>query len=174
MKTKIFAFWILLFLSLNVFAKDAAAARQAVKSFYKFHFSRDYAFTKDEIEKRTRFFTNEFYQLLIDEWEREFDIRHPKDTDSRLVMKPTFDALPFQPGGELYPHYHCIEKISIRGIRANVEVKFFYDKKCRGIFIAKHTIELIKFKGKWSINDVIEDNGERLSEELKRLKAAKS
>lgn len=164
MKIKISLILLLLLSPLNILANDDAAdVKQAVKSFYKYDFSHKQDFSKSEIDNRKGWLSSELYKLLIAEWKKELSFRKP-DSDT----KPYFDSLPFQPIDEGCENQHKIGNSSINDGKATVEVEFYAGQKCGNIFVAKYKLELVKFKGKWLINDLIYEDGESLSKTLKR------
>lgn len=69
---------------------------------------------------------------------------------------------------ESYENRDTVGKISIKKVEASVEVKFCSGQKCGKMLVAKYTLELVKIKRKWLINDLMFDDGERLSKALKR------
>ncbi len=163
MKIKVFVVLCFLLLPLNLLANDAADAKQAVKSFYKYDFSHKQNFSKREIDRRKSWLSNGLYALLIAEWKKELEFRKPNSD-----TKPYFDSLPFQPIDESCVNLETIGKTSVKAGKASVEVKFYAGQKCGKTLVAKYTLELIKFKGKWLINDLIYTDGEKLSKALKR------
>ena len=163
MKIKVFVVLCFLLLPLNLLANDAADAKKAVESFYKYDFSHKQNFSKREIDRRKSWLSNGLYALLIAEWKKELEFRKPNSD-----TKPYFDSLPFQPIDEGCENRETLGKTSVKSGKASVAVKFYSGQKCGKTLVAKYTLELVKFKGKWLINDLIFDDGERLSKALKR------
>ncbi len=164
MKLKISLFLFLLLLPLTILAKDDAEdAKQAVNSFYTYDFSHKQDFSKREIDRRKGWFSNELHKLLIAEWKKELSFRSPNSN-----TKPYFDSLPFQPIDEGCKNQYKMGNASVIKGKATVEVEFYTGKKCGSNLFANYTFELIKFKGKWLINDLIYEDEESLSKTLRR------
>ncbi len=164
MKIKFFPILIMFFLPLNILANDDADdAKQAVNSFYKYDFSHKQDFRKGEIDRRKGWLSAALYRLLIAEWKKELSFRKPNSD-----TKPYFDSLPFQPIDEGCKNQYKTGNASVKNGKATAEVEFYTGKKCGNKLVANYTFELIKFKGKWLINDLIYEDEESLSKTLKR------
>lgn len=164
MKIKISLILSLLVLPFTILANDAAAdAKQAVSSFYEYDSSHKQDFSKREIDNRKGWFSPALYRLLIVEWKKELLFRKPNSD-----TKPYFDSLPFQPIDEGCENQYKMGNASVKNGKATVEAEFYTGKKCGSRLVANYTFELIKFKGKWLINDLIWEDEESLSKTLKR------
>lgn len=164
MKFKISLILLFLVLPLNILANDDADdAKQVVNSFYKYDSSHKQDFSKREIDSRKSWLSPRLYRLLIAEWKKELSFRKPNSD-----TKPYFDSLPFQPFDEGCENLYKMGNASVKNGKATVEVEFYTGKKCGSKLVANYTFELIKFKGKWLINDLIWEDEESLSETLQR------
>ena len=170
MKTKIFFLSIILaVLSANVFAQKQSATA-FVQSFYKFHRARSGVFKASEVNAHRRWLTAELNGLFRNELKREKEYLKANPTN-----KPHFgDGFPFAPFEECMKGGKSVRndlKFGAETTDSNktlVEVAFYQPKACGGDLIHAYKVELVKNKGVWLINDFIYEDGERLSDDLKR------
>jgi hypothetical protein len=170
MKAKIFLLSIILLLpAAGVFAQKQSAAT-VVQSFYAFHGSAPKTFDKAAIEARRKWFTRDLYRLFLTELEREEDFLKKNPTD-----KPHYgDGLPFEPweeclvGNTSHRNIVRVQAADANGSKALVPVKFFEPQQCGGKLIATYQVRLVKSDDKWLIDDWIYEDGETLTQDLKR------
>ena len=162
------AFVLLILFSTNIFAQSKPV--ETVKSFYKFHNSRNGVLSLHELKLHKRFFTDELYKLFLNELKREDEFIRKNNTD-----KPHFgDGLPFKPFEECvvdeknYRNTYEVNEVSIDSNVAIVEVTFSQPKQCDGELIDTYKIELKKSKNIWLINDWFFSDETKLSDDLKR------
>lgn len=163
----------LLFISGRVSAQSRAEksrAAQAVKNFYRLHFSHKSIFNQREVSRRRRFFTPELQKLFDAELKRQ-GIYQKKYPDN----KPYFEGLPFEPI-ELCPNDYRVGAARTAQKTASVKVNFIYSKSScdanDGTQIS-YKILLSKIAGKWLINDVIYDNGSTLTKDFSKARKIK-
>jgi hypothetical protein len=146
---------------LSTFAQtksDKNEAAETVGDFYKFHRQRGNGFSSSEINLRKKWFTPKLYKLFLFELKREKEYLKQYPTN-----KPVFgEGLKFEPweeclsSGKFYRNWYRIGKSSVNNNKAVVTVAFYNPQKCEnGSLISEHTVELIKSKNKWLINDFI-------------------
>jgi hypothetical protein len=148
-------------LSFSGFGQTKTAKQQAfiiVSEFYKVHRQRSNHFNLREVKARKKWFSRELYGLFLNELKREKEYlkRYPTN-------KPLFgEGLSFQPWeeciseGEFYRNWYKVGKTSVNRNKAVVNVSFYNPQKCEnGGLISAHTVELIKEKNKWVINDFV-------------------
>ncbi|MBX7169454.1 MAG: hypothetical protein K1X72_00765 [Pyrinomonadaceae bacterium] len=178
MKTKIILLSIILIIFPTIIFAQKQTPTEFVKSFYKFHRSRDEAFSKEEIKARQKWFTTELYELFQYELKREAEYLKENPTD-----KPFFgDGFPITALEECYLKGKWIKnvlkigKTSTKKDKTFVEVSFYQPNVCGSYFIHAYKNELVKNKNSWLINDLIYLDDEtmaddsRLSDDLKREK----
>ena len=163
------------FLSISneTFAQDRAEksrAVQAVKIFYRFHFSHENLFNKTEILRRNRFFTPKLRQLFDAELERQriYLVKYPEN-------KPYFEGLSFEPIEFCHNDYRVGTAQTTRQT-AIVKVNFVYGKPscdASGGTEISYKILLSKIAGKWLINDVIYDDGSTLTKAFSQARKIK-
>lgn len=148
-------------LPLSNFAQTKSVKQQAFKTvseFYKFHRGRSDIFNRRDIDARKKWFSPELYRLFLYELKREKEFLKANPTD-----KPAFgEGLTFQPwdecvsGGKSYRNRYKIGKTSVEKNKAVVKVSFYYPQKCEnGGLISTRTVELIRLKNRWLINDFV-------------------
>lgn len=140
-----------------------------VKAFYRFSSARSNVFDRRHIESRKSWYTNELYQLFLDQLKKdEANLRaHPTD-------KPFFgDGLDFEPlhelcnaGGKSYPYSRRVGRSQMKGESAYVEVTFSYPTACTEPAIVWR-VELKRVGGKWLIADWIWPEGSSLAADMK-------
>ena len=170
MKTKIFFLSIVFLLfSANAFAQKQSAAA-FVQAFYKFHRARSGVFKASEVNAHKRWFTAQLNNLFQNELQREREYLKQNPTN-----KPHFgDGFPFLPfeecsnGGKSVKNDLKLGAVTTNSDKTLVEVMFHQPKACGGELIHAYKVELVKSKSGWLINDWIYDDGERLSDDLKR------
>jgi len=168
MKNKIiFLHIVLLVFSASVFAQEQSAT-EYVESFYKFHRVRLRAFNASEVDLHGQWFSAELNKLFKNELKREKAFLKKNPTD-----KPHFgDGFPFAPYEECTNAKNVLKigAATAKGDKTLVEVMFYQPEPCGGALIETYKVELVKSDGVWLINDWIYDDGERLSDDLKRTK----
>ncbi|MBA2736097.1 MAG: hypothetical protein H0U50_04820 [Pyrinomonadaceae bacterium] len=152
-----------LFTSNETFAQnrtEKSRAVEAVKVFYRFHFSHKDAFDERGVSRRRRLFTPKLRQLFDAELKRQ-KIYLKKYPDN----KPYFEGLPFEPI-EFCPNDYRVGAAQTTRQTATAKVNFVYSKSsCDASDGTKisYKILLSKITGKWLINDVIYDDGSTLT-----------
>ena len=138
-------------------------ASRAVRSFYTFHLGRNKDFTVSNIRLRRRWLTPELYKLLLGELKRDAEQRkaHPDEA-------PYFEGDPLTDSQE-YPDSFRMGKTEVSGDRAKVTVTLQWSARTsRGRDQRDIVVEVIKRGAGWLINDIINNQGSRLQDELKR------
>ena len=155
-----------LLLGLQVVAQTSSAnnaASRAVHSFYTFHLARNKDFTVRNISLRKRWLTPELYKLLLDEL-RDEAIRSKKNPDEA----PYFEGDPLTNSQE-YPDSFRVGDSEVSGKVARVTVTLHWSEKTsRGRDQRDIVVELAKSGAAWLINDIVDNQGSRLRDELKR------
>ena len=151
---------------LNVVAQTGNsnnAASRAVHSFYTFHLARNKDFTVRNISLRKRWLTPELYRLLLDELRYEA-IRSKTNPDEA----PYFEGDPLTNSQE-YPDSFRVGDSEVSGRIARVTVTMLWSEKTsRGRDQRDIVVELAKSGAGWLISDIIDNQGSRLRDELKR------
>ena len=159
-------------LILSLGAQDSAAAQKTnprdpalslVRSFYQFHVAHNKDFTTRNVQQRKRWLTPELYKLLLDKLERQAQQSkaHPDEA-------PDFDGDPFT-DSQQYPDSFRVGESHVNGDLAKLTVALFWSaKSSRGREKRDIVVELTKSIGGWLINDVINNEGSTLREELKK------
>ena len=158
---------ILLFgVQASVAAQTAGAqdpAVRAVRSFYTFHLARSKDFTVRNVQLRKRFLTPELYGLLLKELKRQAaeSKAHPDEA-------PDFEGDPLTDSQE-YPDSFRMGKAEVSGDVAKVTVALLWSPRTgRGRDKRDIVVEVTKSGGGWLINDIIDNQGSRLRDQLKR------
>ncbi len=138
-------------------------ALRAVRSFYAFHLAHNKSFTVRNVQQRKRWLTTEFYSLLLNELKRQAAASktHPDEA-------PEFEGDPFTDSQE-YPDSYRVGKSEVNGDLAKVTVTLVWSARTsRGRDKRDIVVELAKGAPGWLINDIINNEGSRLRDELKR------
>ena len=161
---------IALILSLGV--GDSAAAQKTsskdpalslVRSFYQFHFAHNKNFTTRNVQQCKRWLTPELYKLLVDELKRQ-----AQESKAHPDEAPDFEGDPFTDSQE-YPDSFRAGESQVDGDLAKVTVTLLWSAKTsRGRDKRDIVVELTRSIGGWLINDVINNEGSRLRDELKK------
>ena len=139
------------------------AAVRAVRSFYTFHLAHNKGFTVRNVQLRKRFLTAEFYGLLLKELKRQ-----AAETKAHPDEVPNFDGDPFTDSQE-YPDSYRVGKAETNGDLAKVTVTLLWSARTsRGRDKRDIVVEVTRSTGGWLINDVINNEGSRLRDDLKR------
>ena len=160
--TAIGSLWIQAFATVQTDPGQAAAVR-AVRSFYTFHLARNKDFTVRNIQLRRRFLSPELYDLLLKELKRQAAARkaHPDEA-------PYFEGDPLTDSQE-YPDSFRIGTAEVTGEAAKVTVTLQWSARTsRGRDKRDIVVELTKGGSGWLINDVVNNQGIKLRDELKR------
>jgi hypothetical protein len=139
------------------------AAVRAVRSFYTFHLARNKDFTASNLRLRRRFLSSELYKLLLDELKRQAEQRktHPDEA-------PYFEGDPLTDSQE-YPDSFRTGKAEMSGDRVRVTVTLLWSARTsRGRDQRDIVVEMARSGAGWLINDIIDNSGSRLQDELKR------
>ena len=138
-------------------------AARTVRSFYTFHLARNKDFNLRNIRLRKRWLTPELYKLLLDELRHEAEARkaHPDEA-------PYFEGDPLTDSQE-YPDSFRVGNAEISGNLAKATVTLLWSARTsRGRDKRDIVVEVTKSGAGWLINDIINNQGSRLSDELKR------
>ena len=139
------------------------AAVRAVRSFYTFHLARNKDFTASNVRLRRRFLTTELYKLLLDELKREAE-RSKTNPDEA----PYFEGDPLTNSQE-YPDSFRVGKAEMSGDRVKVTVTMLWSARTsRGRDQRDIVVEMARSGASWLINDIIDNAGSKLQDELKR------
>jgi hypothetical protein len=144
-------------------ASQQDPAARAVRAFYAFHLAHNKAFTIRNVQLRKRFLMPEFYGLLLKELKRQAaeSKAHPDEV-------PDFDGDPFTDSQE-YPDSYRVGKAETNGDLAKVTVTLLWSARTsRGRDKRDIIVEGTQSAGGWLINDIINNEGSRLCDELKK------
>ena len=164
---RIFGITALLILCVQVgSARQVAGSREAsraVRTFYTFHLARNKDFNVRNITLRKRWLTGELYQLLLSELKHQAEEQkaHPDEA-------PYFEGDPLTDSQEP-PDAFRVGNAEVSGSLAKVTVTLLWSARTsRGRDKRNIEVELTKSGVVWLINDVINNQGARLRDELKR------
>jgi hypothetical protein len=139
------------------------AAVRAVRSFYTFHLARNKDFTASNVRLRRRFLTAELYKLLLAELKREAEQSKTNPDEA-----PYFEGDPLTNSQE-YPDSFRMGKAEMSGDRVKVTVTLLWSARTsRGRDQRDIVVEVARSGASWLINDIIDNTGSRLQDELKR------
>jgi hypothetical protein len=144
-------------------ASPQAPAINAVRSFYAFHLAHNKAFTLRNVQQRKRFLTPELYGLLVSEIKRQaaYSKGHPDDA-------PDFEGDPLTDSQE-YPDSFRVGKADASGGVVKVTVTLLWSARTtRGRDKRDVVVETTKSGDAWLINDVVNNEGTSLRENLKK------
>ena len=139
------------------------AALRSVRSFYTYHLARNKDFTVRNVRLRRRWLTPELYNLLLGELKREAERSktHPDEA-------PYFEGDPLTNSQE-YPDSFRMGKTEVSGDRGMVTVTLLWSARTsRGRDQRDIVVEVSKRGGGWLINDIIDNQGSKLQDELRR------
>ena len=142
---------------------SADPALSTVRSFYQFHFAHNKNFTPRNVQERKRWLTPELYNLLLQELKREAEESkaHPDEA-------PYFEGDPFTDSQE-YPDSFRVGKSDVNGDTSKVTVTLLWSARTsRGRDKRDIVVEVTKSGAGWLINDIVNNQGRRLRDELKR------
>lgn len=160
---------IVLFLSLCFQARSAGQpagtrdAARSVRAFYTFHLPRNKDFNVRNIGLRKRWLTAELYNSLLDELKHQAEAQktHPDEV-------PYFEGDPLTDSQEP-PDSFRVGKTEVNGSVGKVTVTLLWSARTsRGRDQRDIIVEVTKSGTSWLINDIINNQGSRLSDELKR------
>jgi hypothetical protein len=139
---------------------------QAVRSFYRFHYSHDMGFAKHNVARRRRWLTQTLFQLLINEFRRDeqYAKGHPNE-----IYVPYMEGDPFT-DSQVHPTSFRIGRSEVAGNKATVAVLMVWSAGSReGPDKRNLRIQLLRIRGKWLIDNVVNrDDGNDLVADLKR------
>lgn len=169
MTTKVLLIAIIFTLSSASTLAQSRGPSETVKSFYRFSSAHSGLFNRRHIELRKSWYTNELYQLFVEQLKKdEANLKaHPTD-------KPFFgDGLDFEPlhepcnaGGKSYPYTRRVGSAELKDQSAFVEVTFSYPSQCTEPAIVWR-VELKRVGRKWLIADWIWPEGSSLATDMK-------
>ena len=134
-----------------------------VRSFYQFHLANKKDFTVRNIRQRKRWLAPELFGLLLGELKRESEESkaHPDEA-------PYFEGDPFTNSQE-YPDSFRVGKSEVNGELAKTTITLLWSARTsRGRDQREIVVEATRTGGTWLISDVINGDGSRLTDELKR------
>ena len=132
-----------------------------MNAFYRFHISHNKDFTARNVQLRRRFFTTEFYQVLLGELKRQaaYSKAHPDEV-------PDYDGDPLTNSQE-YPDSFRVGKQDIDGDRARVTVTLLWSARTsRGKDKRDIIAVAVKAPSGWLIDDIINDEGSSVRAEF--------
>ncbi len=151
-------------------AAQTAHPAAAVRSFYAYDAKASQVFNRRNLDSRKRWLSASLYKLFIDELRKQ---------NAQLKLnpddKPFFgDGFPFRPidepcnvNGKSYNRRYSVQPIrSYRGSRVDVTVKFSYSIPCP-VEPLRYKVRVIKSGSGWVIDDIIFDDGTKLSLAMK-------
>src|SRR4030095_1803560 len=139
------------------------AALRAVRSFYAFHLAHNKDFNVRNVRLRKRWLTLELYNALLDELKRE-----AQETKAHPDEAPYFEGDPLTNSQE-YPDSFRVGKAEVDGDLAKVTVTLLWSARTsRGRDKRVIVVEVAKGATGWLINDIVNNEGSRLSAQLKR------
>jgi hypothetical protein len=140
-----------------------APAINAVRSFYSFHLAHNKDFTLRNVQQRKRFLTPELYGLLVDEIKRQaaYTKVHPDEA-------PDFEGDPLTDSQE-YPDSFRVGKADGSGDVVKVAITLLWSARTsRGRDKRDIVVEMTKRGQAWLINDVVNNEGTSLRQDLKK------
>ena len=144
-------------------ASPQDAATRAVRSFYAYHLAHNKDFTVRNVQLRKRFLTAQLYGLLREELKRQ-----AADSKTHPNEAPYFEGDPLTDSQE-YPDSFRVGKAEVSGDLAKVTVTLLWSARTsRGRDKRDIVVEVAKSGAGWLINDIINNEGSRLRDELKR------
>ena len=169
MKTEILFVAIIVAIGVVPAYAQSRGPSKTVASFYEFSNARSNLFNRRHIESRKGWYTNELFQLFLEQLKKdELNLRaHPTD-------KPFFgDGLDFEPlhelcnaGGKSYPFSRKLGRTVVEKSVAYVDVTFFYSRACK-IPADVWRVKLQRVGGRWFIADWIWPEGSSLAADMK-------
>ncbi|MFY9608682.1 MAG: DUF3828 domain-containing protein [Blastocatellia bacterium] len=139
------------------------AALSTARSFYRFHLAHNKDFTARNVQQRKRWLTPELYKLLIEELKREAE-----ESKSNPDEAPYFEGDPFTASQE-YPDSFRVGKVDLEGELTKVTVTLLWSARTsRGRDKRDIVVEMKSAGGRWLIADIINNDGTRLLDDLKR------
>jgi hypothetical protein len=143
--------------------KPEDAALRSVRAFYTYHLAHNKDFTVRNIQLRKRFLTPELYGLLIKELKRQAaeSKAHPDEA-------PDYEGDPLTDSQE-YPDSFRVGKAEMAGDVAKVIVTLQWSARTsRGVDKRDITVEATKGATGWLINDIVNNQGSRVQDDLKK------
>jgi hypothetical protein len=143
--------------------KPEDAAARSVRGFYTYHLAHNKDFTVRNIQLRKRWLTPELYNLLIKELKRQAaeSKAHPDEA-------PDYEGDPLTDSQE-YPDSFRVVKSEMVGDVAKVTVTMQWSARTsRGVDKRDITVEATKGATGWLINDIVNNQGSSLREDLKK------
>jgi len=143
--------------------KPEDAASRSVRSFYTYHLAHNKDFTVRNIQLRKRFLTPELYNLLLKELKRQAAASkaHPDEA-------PDYEGDPLTDSQE-YPDSFRVAKAEMAGDVAKVTLNLQWSARTsRGVDKRDITVEATKGATGWLVNDIVNNDGTRLQEDLKK------
>ena len=148
--------------------QTSATPEAVVQSFYRFHFSHNMDFSRQNVQRRRQWLSPQLLGLLINEFHREDEYAraHPKES-----FVPYMEGDPFTNSQE-YPSSFRVGKTVVSDEKANVSVLLLWKGRGKeGGDKRNLDIQLVREGGKWVINNILnKDNGDDLVANLKREK----
>ena len=145
--------------------KPEDAASRSVRAFYTYHLAHNKDFTVRNIQLRKRWLTPELYNLLLKELKRQAAASkaHPDEA-------PDYEGDPLTDSQE-YPDSFRVVKAEMAGEVAKVTVTLQWSARTsRGVDKRDITVEATKGATGWLVNDIVNSDGTRLQEDLKKKK----
>jgi len=148
----------------NLEDANCSQAKEPVKSFYSYHFGNEMDFGRENIVKKEKFLTPEFYKLVIYELDRQE--RFVKENADQV---PFINGDPFTDSQE-YPTSFRIGKCAVvEPNKVVIEVLMFWKFQV-GSDQREMKIEVFKQDDKWLINDFVDGENKSLQKLFSREK----
>ncbi|HKA16920.1 MAG TPA: hypothetical protein VKN18_01270 [Blastocatellia bacterium] len=144
-------------------AKPEDAASRSVRAFYTYHLAHNKDFTVRNVQLRKRWLTPELYNLLLKELKRQAAASkaHPDEA-------PDYEGDPLTDSQE-YPDSFRVVKTEMAGDVARVTVTLQWSARTsRGVDKRDITVEATKGATGWLVNDIVNSDGSKLQEDLKK------
>ena len=141
----------------------ATPAINAVRAFYAFHLAHNKDFTLRNVQQRKRFLTPELYGLLVGEIKRQaaYSKTHPDEA-------PDFEGDPLTDSQE-YPDSFRMGNAEASGNTVKVTVTLLWSARTsRGRDKRDIVVEVTRSGRAWLVNDVVNNQGTSLREDLKK------
>ena len=164
-----FSILVLFLMSVGVSAKAGGQAptsdpaARAVRAFYTYHLAHKKDFNVRNIQLRKRFLTGELYDLLIKQLKKQAveAKAHPDEA-------PEYEGDPLTDSQE-YPDSFRVGKSEVSGDTAKVSVTLLWSARTsRGKDKRDIVVEVTKVGAGWLIKDIINNEGKRLTDDLKK------
>ena len=164
-----FSILVLFLMSVGVSAKAGGQAptsdpaARAVRAFYTYHLAHKKDFNVRNIQLRKRFLSAELYDLLMKQLKKQ-----AAEAKAHPDEAPEYEGDPLTDSQE-YPDSFRVGKSEVSGDTAKVSVTLLWSARTsRGKDKRDIVVEVTKVGAGWLIKDIINNEGKRLTDDLKK------